>query len=99
MDSKRKRFDWLPVEMPGVVRLVAEQRRLHGDAWVNECWKRGVVDGEPGWFWAGEGALMVGTMFDDPLIQQFASGRITRSQALLVLRPLQASALGATPCS
>ncbi|MEY2892668.1 MAG: hypothetical protein RJA98_2576 [Pseudomonadota bacterium] len=86
-EQKKGKFDWLPTQMPGVARLIKEARTTHGDAWVNECWKRGVIDREPGWFYAGEGALMVGTLWDDPLIIAFASAQYTKSQHLLVLRP------------
>lgn len=86
MDSKRKRFDWLPVEMPGVARLVAEKRRLYGDQHVNECWKRGVLQLEPGWFFAREGALAVGAPFADPTLANFAAAQVTSSQAVLVIR-------------
>lgn len=92
MDSKRKRFDWLPVEMPGVARLVAEKRRLFGDQHVNECWKRGVLQLEPGWFFAREGALAVGAPFvGDPELANFAAAKVTSSQALLVIREPGAS--------
>ena len=47
--------------MPGVRALIAEKRKDWGAAWVAECWKRGVVMQEPGWFFAREGAVAVGT--------------------------------------
>lgn len=86
MDSKKKRFDWLPVEMPGVARLVAEQRRLHGDAHVNECWRRGVLELQPGWFFAREGPLAVGAPWDVPELANFAAANITTTQAVLVIK-------------
>lgn len=89
MDKEQKSqqsFKWLPEQMPGVSALINARRKQDGAAWVAECWKRGVVGGEPGWFWAGEGALMVGTMFDDPVILQYASAKITRTQAMLVMK-------------
>jgi len=86
-EGKRQRFDWLPSHMPGVVKLLAERRKVDGSEWVNECWRRGVVLREPGWFFAGEGALMVGTLWDDAEVVAFAAARYTASQVLLVLRP------------
>ena len=56
----KQRFDWLPAQMPRVAALMKSQRQKHGDAHVNECWRRGVVLGEPGWFFAVEGSLAVG---------------------------------------
>ena len=58
---ERKRFDWLAAEMPRVVVLLRERRKADGAAHVNECWRRGVLLGEPGWFFAREGAVAVGT--------------------------------------
>lgn len=86
-EKKPGRWAWLPAQMPGVVALIAERRKAHGSAWVNTCWQRGVEQGEAGWFFAGQGALMVGTIWDDPQIVAFAAGRITRTQALLITKP------------
>ncbi len=62
MDKERKQsFDWVPAQMPGVAALMRARRAKDGDAHVNECWKRGVVLKEAGWFFAREGALAVGT--------------------------------------
>lgn len=60
MDKKRD-WSWLPAQMPGVARLMRSKRAELGDDHVNLCWKRGVVDMQPGWFFAAEGALAVGT--------------------------------------
>ena len=83
----RKRFDWLPVEMPGVARLVKEKRAQLGEAFVNECWQRGVMRGEPGWFFAREGTLAVGTPWDagDAAMANFAAAQVSSTQALLCL--------------
>jgi|RhisoiCoNPM_1038542.scaffolds.fasta_scaffold19125_2 hypothetical protein len=87
MDNPPKKdWSWLPAAMPGVARLVADKRRVLGDAHVNECWRRSVVLLEPGWLFAREGALTVGTPWDDPVIANFAALNVTASQALLVIR-------------
>jgi hypothetical protein len=92
MDKGKVRWDWLPAHMPGVARLLAERRAAVGAEWVNECWRRGVVEGQPGWFFAAEGPLAVGMPWgDDPQIQQCLVARITPTQALLVLRPKEAA--------
>lgn len=93
----KQNWSWLPQHMPGVARLMKQRRAEVGDAWVNECWKHGVLELEPGWFWAGEGALMVGSMWDDPQILTFATSRITRTQACLVLREPNAAADASSP--
>jgi len=47
--------------MPQVALQMAAKRKALGTAWVNTCWRRGVVNGEPGWFWAAEGPLTLGS--------------------------------------
>lgn len=54
-------WSWLPAAMPGVAAMVREKRRELGDAHVDRCWRRGVIEGIPGWFFAREGAIAVGT--------------------------------------
>ena len=89
-DGKRD-WSWLPKQMPGVARLIAEKRRAMGAEWVNTCWRHGVAEGQPGWFYAAEGALAVGTPWpDDPVIADLLAARITPTQALLVIRPQEA---------
>ena len=56
----KQSFEWLPAQMPRVAALMKARRAQDGDAHVNECWRRGVVGREPGWFFALEGALAVG---------------------------------------
>lgn len=85
--AEKGRWDWLPARMPGVVKLMADKRAEMGADWVNECWKRGVLEGLPGWFWASEGALSVGTLWEDPAIVAFSALRLAPTQALVVLRP------------
>ena len=80
------KWSWLPSAMPGVSRLLAEKRQQLGEAHVAECWKRGVVEREPGWFFAREGALAVGTPWGEPVLANFAARQVTSSQALVVLR-------------
>ena len=55
------RYAWVREAMPGVARLITEKRAQWGDAHVNECWRRGVVERQPGWFFAREGAVAIGT--------------------------------------
>lgn len=88
MDRSKERWDWLPQAMPGVKRLIDEKRAELGAAHVNECWKRGVLLKEPGWFFAREGALAVGTPWEHPLVANFAALQVSATQALLVLRPV-----------
>jgi hypothetical protein len=70
--------------MPGVQKLLAEKRKTLGAEHVAECWKRGVVQGDPGWFFAREGALAVGTPWAD--IADVAGWQVTRTQCLLILK-------------
>lgn len=99
MDKVEKVNDWgwLPSAMPGVARLVAAKRREIGAAHVSLCWTRGVVDREPGWFFAREGALAVGTPW--PAIADVVGWNMTPKQAMVFMRPveLDAAAAAATP--
>jgi hypothetical protein len=85
--GKGKRWDWLPQHMPGVAKLLAEKRIEFGDAHVNQCWKRGVIEKQPGWFFAREGAIAVGTAWPagDPMAG-VASWQLTATQATLIIR-------------
>lgn len=60
-EERKARWDWLPAAMPGLAALMAEKRKTMGAAHVAECWKRGVINREPGWLFAREAALSVGT--------------------------------------
>lgn len=79
-------FSWLPQYMPGVASLMKDKKAELGAAWVNECWKRGVLNCEPGWFFASEGALSVGVMWDDPVLFAYACQRKSATQALVILK-------------
>lgn len=86
--SKKKgkgRWEWLPGAMPGVARLMAEKRRALGDAHVAECWRRSMA-GEPGWFFAREGAIAVGTPWAHPDLANFAALQVTATQAMLIIK-------------
>lgn len=92
MDREKRDWKWLPQQMPGVARLIDEKRRELGSDWVNTCWRAGVVECKPGWFYAAEGALAVGTPWvNDPVIADLLAARITATQALLVIRPKEAA--------
>lgn len=95
MDGKKGKWDWLPAAMPTVTRLIAEKRRAYGSAHVAECWRRGVVQLEPGWMWAREAGLAVGTPPADPAIMQMAYATISPDQAFLYMREPGGTADGA----
>ena len=84
--AMKQSFEWLPAQMPRVAVMMKERRRLHGDAFVNQCWKQGVLAGKPGFFFAREGALAVGTPWaDDPVMINFAAASVTAGQAVLCM--------------
>lgn len=65
MDSGEKRdWKWLPAQMPRLAKLLADKRKEVGPEWVNECWKRGVLQRQPGWFFGADGALAVGVPWE-----------------------------------
>lgn len=79
------RWSWLPTHMPGVAKLLAEKRREHGADYVQRCWDMGVNQAQPGWFFAREGVLAVGTIW--PEAADVAGWQVTPDQALVILRP------------
>lgn len=96
MDRKQD-WKWLPAQMPGVARLLAERRARVGADWVNTCWRHGVLERQAGWFFAAEGALAVGVPWAGaPGIDQWlalqAGGQF--APCLLILR--EEGAAGAT---
>lgn len=95
-DQKKPDWSWLPKEMPRVSAMVKERRVQFGDAHVNECWRRGVVNGEPGWFFAREGALAVGTpsALCEELDAMVGAQGYRREPMLLVREPSNAIAKG-----
>lgn len=84
--SGSRRWSWLPAQMPGVAAQLADKRRELGADWINLCWRRGVVDGLPDWFFAAEGRLMVGTLGQDPALIAVVQNGLPPGQALVVLR-------------
>ncbi|MBP8145898.1 MAG: hypothetical protein KAY56_11205 [Inhella sp.] len=89
--GKAGKFDWVPELMPGVRLQIAEHRRTMGAAHVAECWRRGVIEREPGWFFAAEGAVTVGVPWGDELMRTLAWNQVDRGQALVYIRPPEAT--------
>lgn len=81
--EKQNRWSWLPTMMPGVQRLLAQERQKKGAPHVNECWRRGVLEREPGWFYVREGAIAVGTPWGDPIPDY------TPNQVLVMVRDVE----------
>lgn len=98
MDKKAEgkgRWDWLPAEMPGVARLVKEKRAQLGNEHVARCWDEGVVQKKPGWLFAREGALSIGTPPEgDADLLALAFGRHFDTQAFLFIREPEVASHG-----
>lgn len=62
-EKRENRWAWLPSIMPGVSKLMKDERKRLGAEHVAECWKRGMA-GEPGWFFACEGPVAIGTPWE-----------------------------------
>lgn len=77
--------------MPGVAKLVRERRLQLGDAHVDECFRRGVIQGEPGWFFAREGTISIGVLEVGRDVPEFELLHVTATQAMLVTRLLEAA--------
>lgn len=54
-------WEWMSQHMPRVVSMMKAEREAGRGSQLNECWRAGVVRGEPGQFWASEGKVSVGT--------------------------------------
>jgi hypothetical protein len=93
-DQVKRDWSWLPAFMPTVARLMAERRAKHGDAWVRECWRRGVTLGEPGHFWAAEGVLCVGVPAEATLVSDYYTLQAKYPQAAMLILPDPPSAEG-----
>lgn len=67
MDKKISAEDWRHVLqlMPRVNQRLAQKRRELGAAHVRECWRRGVINGEPDQFFVAEGSLTLGALPSD----------------------------------
>lgn len=91
-ERPRQSWGWLRDRMPAVARLIADRRREVGSDWVDECWRHGVLERQPGWFYASEGALAVGTLWDNPVVLDVAMARITDTQSMVILRPKEEAA-------
>lgn len=50
--------------MPRVVAMLKRRREAGEGALINECWRRGVLEQQPGWFFAAEGGVSVGVPAD-----------------------------------
>lgn len=88
-----KRWDFMREHMPKVVSMLQERRAKGEGAHLDECWKRGVGRQEPGWFYAREGGVTVGTPFEGSEAEQIhkMAGSLPNAagQALLMLRPVE----------
>jgi hypothetical protein len=61
VNAERLNWAWMGQHMPRVVALLKERRAAGDGALIDECWRRGVIKREPGWFYAAEGAVSLGT--------------------------------------
>ncbi len=85
-EEARRDWRWLPAQMPGVGRLLAEKRRLWGNPHVDRCWRAGVERRQPGWFMAVEGALAVGVPPDDGEMRRLIDMAYRLGQPFLLLK-------------
>ena len=83
---KQRRWAWVRETMPRVTALVAEKRKLCGDAHVTACQAAG-LSGQPGHFFAREGPVWLGTPWaDDPVMVEFMALRVTGDEAVVFMR-------------
>ncbi len=87
--STQGAWAWLPQRMPRVAELIRRRRAELGDDHVAECWRRGVVQREPGWFFAWESGLGVGAPWPAALelVAEQDPASAFSDKAFVVLRP------------
>lgn len=61
-------WQWMVDHMPRVVSMLREERKAGRGSQVDDCWRRGVIGGEPGLFWASEGSVSIGTPPEQALV-------------------------------
>ena len=87
----KKNWAWMSEFMPRIVTMLGERRAKGEGVYIDECWKHGVRLQEPGWFYAREGGITVGTPFNDlessELLREYGTWEYAKGQALLMLRP------------
>lgn len=87
----KKDWSWFKQFMPGVTALLGEYREFGEGLHLDECWKRGVLGGQAGWFFAREGPVCLGTPFDrkaSPILCEWAEADWRRHGLVLMLAPL-----------
>lgn len=86
--DRRNRFAWVAAAMPLLPARIKALRQEHGDAHINLCWKRGVLEGQPGWFFARQGAVALGAPFEGAAgAADWAGMHLQADQVLVLIRP------------
>ncbi len=89
-EDEKLDWSWMAQHMPRVVALVRESKAARGSSHVNKCWRHGVLLGEPGWFYAREGSVSVGTPFFgneiNDIVHRFGNWDAAKAAPLLMLR-------------
>lgn len=86
----KRSWAFMKDHMPQVVAMLRSKRNEGLGAHIDLCWRRGVVEGRPGWFYASEGGVHVGTLSVEAaqqVLEQLEATQPGQSVApLLVLR-------------
>lgn len=91
----KRDWSWIKQHMPLTVELLAEYRAAGEGEHLDECWQRGVLMREAGWFYAREGAIALGTPFDrqaSPVQCTWGETDWRRAGHVLMLAPLPGNA-------
>ena len=74
--------------MPLVTAQLRRRRAEGQGAYIDECWRRGVMQQEPGWFFAAEGPVSIGVpisgVLSDPVLVEMR--RSFPDQAIVMLK-------------
>ena len=91
VDRAKRDWSWIKEHMPELALEIAEWRAAGHGAHVDLCWKRGVLEGQPNYFFAQEGPLAVGTRFtaNGPVLENINRRSFKVEGYVLQLAPLE----------
>ena len=95
----KRNWGWMAQFMPRVVAMLGEYRAKGHGAHIDECWRQGVRLQQPGWFYARENGVSVGTPFSQAetsdVLRKFSTWEFAKDQAMLLIKEIEGKPNGA----
>jgi len=96
--ADKRAWAFMVERMPRTVARIKEARAAGLGAHVDACWRAGVLDLRPGWFWAYEAGVSVGvpdaTWVGDPVVQALLRDQPELSVFMLKDKPAETEVSG-----